>query len=178
MWVSLVTAVWEVADLSSGSLPHRGSSRKVHRCCPRAVSRSEPRAGAMRSWGCVPGHVFRDKQWWPPAEGSGTWPAESPLQDLPVVFNRSWARKCEQNYQILCETNSTSSSGDADVPLLRDLTLPTHHKSHLRQRLHCSHVSSCWVQVIISLVPKGLISLGSVLLTTDSQLSALESFHV
>lgn len=50
------------------------------------------------------------------AEGSGTRPAESPLQDLPVVFNPSWARKCEQNYQILCETNSTSSSGDADVP--------------------------------------------------------------
>lgn len=146
MWVSLVTAVLEVANPSSGSLPWRGISRKVHSCCPGAVSWSEPSrelvpwgAGGVCAGMCS---VVRSGDLWQRswAESSGTWPAELLLQDLPVVSNQSWARKCEQAYQkYLCDLGvcfSMKPTAQARKGMLICLCWQT--------LLHLLHTSSVW----------------------------------
>lgn len=116
VWVNLVIAVLKVANLSAGSLPCRGVSKKVHSYCPRAVSwlelSHEPvpwGAGVVCMGMCS---VMRSGDLWQRswAKSWGTWPAELLLQGWSVVFNQSWARKCEQNYQKnLCDVEAFQS---------------------------------------------------------------------
>jgi len=69
----------------------------------------------------------------------------------------------------------THVTGGSDVPVLPDFTPP---KFCLRQRLQHSPVSQHRVQAVLSCISKGLISSASVLLTIDTQLSALELIRI
>lgn len=71
---------------------------------------------------------------------------------------------------FLYETNGTGSGGDADMPLLADVAPPAQDKRRLRQRHR--------VQAVTARVSEELVSLGSVLLTAGTQLSALELIHI